>query len=1215
MPQNQIVGTENNDILSDTPLDDEIFALSGNDEIKISSGNNFVDGGEGYDQLVANYSQQTEDLMFMLNNYGESGWLEVNSYMTGYNNRIDFNSIESFVFNSGRGNDSIELGYDNYSDDFIDAGAGDDFINAGLGNDTIDGGSGFDVLRLDFTSSQTGVYSFSLYGNRGEYSDGFNRIEFSNIEAVDVIGSNYDDVLVAIASQSVNETTYPMSSWVDGGEGYDQLVADYSTRSEDLMFNFDNYGESGWLEVNSYMSGYNSRIDFNSIESFVFNSGRGNDSIELGYDNYSDDFIDAGAGDDFINAGLGNDTIDGGAGFDVLRLDFTSSQTGVYSFSLYGNRGEYSDGFNRIEFSNIEAVDVIGSNYDDVLVAIASQSVNDPVYPVGSMINGGEGYDQLVADYSTRSEDLMFMLNNYGESGSVDVNSYMTSYNSRIDFNSIESFVFNSGRGNDSIELGYDNYSDDFIDAGAGDDFINAGLGNDTIDGGAGFDVLRLDFTSSQTGVYSFLTNGDSAEYSDGVNTISFNNIEAIDVFGSNYDDVFVSVNGEGTNDTSMYPINSIINGGEGFDQLVADYSKQTEDLMFVLNSYGDNSSLDVNSYMTGYNSRIDVNSIESFIINSGSGQDFIDLGFNNYSDDLIDAGAGDDWINAGFGNDLIEGGLGNDTYLYELGSGVDVISDEGGDKDTIILNGISPGDFSLSISNNDVIFNFLNFPSDRLIIQDYFNSADSIEKIDLGGQMFSIPPVTTTSNSLGQKQLALDYSDYSEDLSFNLNDYTGSPYLAIDSYMTGYTSSIGIDNIKSFIINSGSGQDFIDLGFNNYSDDLIDAGAGDDWINAGFGNDLIEGGLGNDTYLYELGSGVDVISDEGGDRDTIMLNGISLDDLSWDFNNNDLTFSFNNSPDDLLVISDYLNSANSIEQIDVAGQTFSIEEILKLTTAPQTIGEFGKIDNFDHNSQTIKLENSYENPVVFALPLSLNGGDPAVVRITDIQNDSFTAYLQEAEYMDGKHTKESFSYMVLEAGTWELDNGSLLEVGTINTDLVTTEGWENIAFDTDFADAPVVLSQVQTNFESDFVRTRQKPATLEGFSLSMEEEDALKASGHKNETVAWLAMDAGQGTWGDLEYQAGHTGREVTHRQYDLNFSQDFASEPSLFASLASYYGGDASGLRYRNLNEDRVQIMVEEDRSLDSERIHTSEIVDFLAISGDGDLTAIAYEPVDII
>ena len=286
MSPNRIIGTENEDILLDTLLDDEIFAEAGNDEIEIRSGTNFVDGGEGNDRLTANYSDRREDLMLMLNNYGDSGSIDVNSYTSNYSSYIDFYSIESFIFNSGSGNDEINLGYDNYSDDEVDAGVGDDFINAGLGNDTIDGGSGFDRLLLNFTSSLMGVTSFLNNNNSGQYSDGFNTIEFSNIEALDVVGSSYSDVLVAVASKSQNGSTmYPISSFVDGGEGYDQLVIDYSDRHEDLMLISNGYGDSGSIDVNSYMSGHNTRIDFNRIESFAINSGRGHDSIDLGYNN------------------------------------------------------------------------------------------------------------------------------------------------------------------------------------------------------------------------------------------------------------------------------------------------------------------------------------------------------------------------------------------------------------------------------------------------------------------------------------------------------------------------------------------------------------------------------------------------------------------------------------------------------------------------------------------------------------------------------------------------------------------------------------------------------------------------------------------------------------------------------------------------------------------------------------------------------------------
>ncbi len=597
--------------------------------------------------------------------------------------------------------------------------------------------------------------------------------------------------------------------------------------------------------------------------------------------------------------------------------------------------------------------------------------------------------------------------------------------------------------------------------------------------------------------------------------------------------------------------------------------------------------------------------------------------------DDEIFALDGDDFIVAGLGNDTIDGGDGNDYYVYERGDGIDVISDSAGDNDIIHFSyygyfgtDIYLNNLNWDFYNNDLTISLIDSPEDRLIIKNHANSAYSIEKIVVGSQIFSIPPVTMI-NGVGQDQLVADYSEYTEDLLFVLSDFigSGSDALYVNPYMTGNSIPISIDNIGSLAINSGSGNDSIDLvrladNSYHYSDDLINTGAGDDSIFAGLGNDTIDGGAGNDIYFYERGDGMDVISDSAGDNDIIHFGSfISLDNLSLKFNDNDLIFTFNNFPENQVIVQNYINATDSIEKIDIEGQTFSIEEIIALKTTPETIGEFGKITNFNHNSQTIQLDNRYENPVVFALPLSRNGEDPAVVRITDIQNDSFTAYLQEAEYKDGFHTNESFSYVVLEAGTWQLDNGTLLEVGTVNTNLVTTQGWENIDFNADFADTPVILSQVQTNQESDFVRTRQNQANIDGFKLSMEEEDALKASGHANETVGWLAIDSGQGNWGELEYQAGHTGRNVNHRGYNLNFSQDFTNEPSLFASLASFYGGDASGLRYRNLSDTQVQIIVEEDQSLDSERSHTKEIVDFLAISGNGDLTAFAYEPVDLI
>ncbi|MEL6439217.1 MAG: CAP domain-containing protein [Cyanobacteria bacterium J06621_8] len=301
-----------------------------------------------------------------------------------------------------------------------------------------------------------------------------------------------------------------------------------------------------------------------------------------------------------------------------------------------------------------------------------------------------------------------------------------------------------------------------------------------------------------------------------------------------------------------------------------------------------------------------------------------------------------------------------------------------------------------------------------------------------------------------------------------------------------------------------------------------------------------------------------------------------------------------------------------STQQIQIGGENVKLDLDTSniVVETSQLMGEIGRISNLNHVSRTIQLNNSYENPVVFTLPLSYNGADPAIARITDIQDDSFSLYLQEAEYRDGPHVTESLSYMVLEAGTWELADGTLLEVGTLNTHGTTTSSWSSIDFEHSFSSLPAILSQVQTYNGPQFVRTRQTPSGAAGFSVALEEEELLKPSGHATETVGWLAIETGSGEWGDLDYQAGHTGTRIDHTWDTINFQQDFNQAPNLFASLATFKGGDSAGLRYQSLGSSAVQIKVEEDKSFDSEIWHTQESVDFLAIAGLGNLSAIAYD-----
>ncbi|GEM_PF-1187570 len=285
------------------------------------------------------------------------------------------------------------------------------------------------------------------------------------------------------------------------------------------------------------------------------------------------------------------------------------------------------------------------------------------------------------------------------------------------------------------------------------------------------------------------------------------------------------------------------------------------------------------------------------------------------------------------------------------------------------------------------------------------------------------------------------------------------------------------------------------------------------------------------------------------------------------------------------------------------------------LATTTKVIGEIGVFAGLTHSLQTISLNHSYENPVVFAQPLSYFGGDPATVRIADIQSDSFDAFVQEPNYEDGGHIEESFGYLVVEAGTWELENGNLLEVGSLDSNLLATEGWETVSLRQDFAETPLVFSQVQTDNGRDFVRTRQQNATASAFQVTMEEEEALENSGHTQETLGWMAVSAGNGEIDGNAYLADTTGTAVTDDWYTIDFggllgAGDEESETNtqpFLASIASYNGSDPSGLRYNHLSSNSVEIKIEEETSADAETSHTAEVVNFIAFATGGLLTAV--------
>ncbi|MEM9267294.1 MAG: hypothetical protein AAGA46_17390, partial [Cyanobacteria bacterium P01_F01_bin.13] len=262
------------------------------------------------------------------------------------------------------------------------------------------------------------------------------------------------------------------------------------------------------------------------------------------------------------------------------------------------------------------------------------------------------------------------------------------------------------------------------------------------------------------------------------------------------------------------------------------------------------------------------------------------------------------------------------------------------------------------------------------------------------------------------------------------------------------------------------------------------------------------------------------------------------------------------------------------------------------------SIGEYGSSE-LDHNWKTITLDKRYINPVVIVSDPTTNGGDPAVVRLRRVTGRTFQMRLQEPNYKDVRHTKESVSYMVMESGDWTLADGTRISAGTRQTNRLTSRGFDSVSLN-GFDQTPTVLSQVQTFNNTDWVTTRTKNQSKSQFKLAMQEEEALNGGSHAQETVGWFAVEVGGDYEGDSILQGGQTERSYDDSWGTVNFDQAFAQAPSIIAKLGSHYGSDTASLRLDDITSQSFGVRVSEEQSLDRELVHTNESISFLALQG---------------
>ncbi|MEY8838472.1 hypothetical protein AB9K41_05495, partial [Cribrihabitans sp. XS_ASV171] len=159
---------------------------------------------------------------------------------------------------------------------------------------------------------------------------------------------------------------------------------------------------------------------------------------------------------------------------------------------------------------------------------------------------------------------------------------------------------------------------------------------------------------------------------------------------------------------------------------------------------------------------------------------------------------------------------------------------------------------------------------------------------------------------------------------------------------------------------------------------------------------------------------------------------------------------------------------------------------------AIETIGSVQEVIGLDSDGATITYQDGtvFENPVVFMTAPTYNGWNTATVQISEVTETGVTAFVDEPNYLDRVHVPEDVAMVTFEEGVWSLMDGSKVEVGTTAIGGHELDIFDQISFTADFASAPIVLVQLQTNNGADWAFARTRNITEDGFEVRLQEQE-----------------------------------------------------------------------------------------------------------------------------
>ncbi|MCH2229774.1 MAG: T9SS type A sorting domain-containing protein [Crocinitomicaceae bacterium] len=258
---------------------------------------------------------------------------------------------------------------------------------------------------------------------------------------------------------------------------------------------------------------------------------------------------------------------------------------------------------------------------------------------------------------------------------------------------------------------------------------------------------------------------------------------------------------------------------------------------------------------------------------------------------------------------------------------------------------------------------------------------------------------------------------------------------------------------------------------------------------------------------------------------------------------------------------------------------------------AQQLVMETGSVV-INHTTTSVSFNNTFADPVVIALPPTINGAHQSTINIFNVTTGGFDLNIQEADNMDGSHTTETVHYIVVEKGNHTFPDGTNIQAGTISSASLT---FQNINFSDPYPLTPAIFTQVQTNNSStNYLKTRQRNATINSFDVKLERGESTNTTAPSaSEEIGYVSISKGIGIIDGVQIEVNSFTASNANTNHTLTTT--FNPGNHVIASISTFNGPDPSGLRINSLTTTSVNLFVEEDTSNDTEVNHAVETIDY--------------------